>query len=97
MRKTQEEMKAKFDKMMDEKIKATEELTDDIKESAANAAEKVAEKGEEAFSDMKKAAKKAAKKSEWFFSFFQLLNGRFPREDARFPLLTPAPNGRRAN
>ena len=60
VRKTQEEMKAKFDKMMDEKIQATEDLTDEIKESAEN----VAQKGEETFSNIKKAAKKAAKKSE---------------------------------
>ena len=56
--KTQEEMKAKFDKMMDEKIKATEELTEEIKESAVDVAEKVAEKGEETLSKMKKAVKK---------------------------------------
>ena len=59
VRKTQEEMKAKFDKMMDEKIKATEELTDEIKESAVDCTEKVAEKGEETFSKMKKTVKKS--------------------------------------
>ena len=59
VRKTQEEMKAKFDKMMDEKIKTTEELTEEIKESAVDCAEKVAEKGEETLSKMKKAVKKS--------------------------------------
>ena len=57
VRKTQEEMKAKFDKMMDDKIQATEELTDEIKESAQELAQDASEK-------IKKAAKKAAKKSE---------------------------------
>lgn len=64
VRKTQEEMKAKFDKMMDEKIQAAEDLTDEIKESAAKAAEQAAEKGEETLGKMKKAAKKAAKKAD---------------------------------
>lgn len=64
VRKTQDEMKAKFDKMMDEKIQAAKELTDEIKEGVANAAEKVADKGEDALKKMKKSAKKAAEKSE---------------------------------
>ncbi|MBQ9714213.1 MAG: hypothetical protein IJV83_02710 [Clostridia bacterium] len=59
VRKTQEEMKAKFDKMIDEKIQAAEELTEEIKESAEKAAETVAEKSQETLNKVKKVAKKA--------------------------------------
>ena len=41
VRKTQEEMKAKFDKMVDEKIQATEELTEEMQEGVEKATEKM--------------------------------------------------------
>ena len=56
VKKTQDEMHAKLDKMLNEKIDAVEEITDEIKEQVKEGGEKLTKKAERTMRKVKKAA-----------------------------------------
>lgn len=56
VKKTQDEMHAKLDKMLNEKIDAVEEITDEIKEQVKEGGEKLTKKAERTMRKAKKAA-----------------------------------------
>lgn len=58
IKKGQEEVKIKLDKLMDEKIETMEDVVDDMKEKAADTAKNAKEKVEEVKEKVKKSAKR---------------------------------------
>ena len=64
VKKSQEEVQAKLDQLMDDKIQAMEEGTEKIKESVKEKAEEVMDKAEEKLDKAAKKRKTAAKKSD---------------------------------